>query len=226
MVSHHPQDGQPPSPEWSPTIPSMVTPSSQFLQKKVYYRPGIWHLDLTNKIKARWQLPWMVSPQYPGWFTYYLKNRLTPSKIYQKKVWHIDLTHKTETRWQMQCNVSLPRVVNQSPKYGHPPSAGWSATNTRMVTHNPLDGHPQFNGYPHFLRMLTNHWRLTPRLNAQSYNQFTSAMKGHLSPHGWSPSFQLMVTGPTQDGNPTSPGWSPSSKILWSNFPKIVTKLP
>ena len=38
MVSYHPQDGHPPF---------------KIYQKEVYYRLGIWHLDLTHKIKTR-----------------------------------------------------------------------------------------------------------------------------------------------------------------------------
>ena len=52
-------DGQPPSPERSPTITRMVThhpedghPPSKIFQKEVYYRLGIWHLDSTHKIKV------------------------------------------------------------------------------------------------------------------------------------------------------------------------------
>ena len=37
-----------PSLGWSPTNPRMVT-----LQKEVYYRLGIWYLDLTHKTKTR-----------------------------------------------------------------------------------------------------------------------------------------------------------------------------
>ena len=45
-------DGHLPSLGWSPTNPRMVT-----CLKKVYYRLGIWYLDLTYKIKTRGQLP-------------------------------------------------------------------------------------------------------------------------------------------------------------------------
>ena len=48
-------DGHLPSLGWSPTNPRMVNN-----QKEVYYKLGIWHLDLTHKKKAI-QLPWMVT---------------------------------------------------------------------------------------------------------------------------------------------------------------------
>ena len=51
MVTHHPKDGHPPS-------------KIKIYQTEVYYRLGIWHLDLIHKIKTQWQLPWMVS-HYP-----------------------------------------------------------------------------------------------------------------------------------------------------------------
>ena len=42
------RNGHLPSLEWSPTNPRMVT-----LHKEVYYRLGIWHLDLPHKTKTR-----------------------------------------------------------------------------------------------------------------------------------------------------------------------------
>ena len=64
-------DGQPPSPGWSATIQRMVThhpmdghPPSKIYQKEVCYRLEIWHKDLTQNIKTRWQLPGMVSHHY------------------------------------------------------------------------------------------------------------------------------------------------------------------
>ena len=41
-------DGHLPSLGWSPINPRMVTH-----QKEVYYRLGIWHLDLTQKTNTR-----------------------------------------------------------------------------------------------------------------------------------------------------------------------------
>ena len=55
-------DGQPPSIGWSATILRMVTHHSKdghppskikIYQNEVYFRLGIWHLDLIHKIKTR-----------------------------------------------------------------------------------------------------------------------------------------------------------------------------
>ena len=46
MVSHYPQDGHPPSHGLSLTIQNLP---------ELYYKIGIWQLDLTNKIKTRKQ---------------------------------------------------------------------------------------------------------------------------------------------------------------------------
>ena len=48
---------------WSPTTPRMVTHTPWMVTywKKIYYRLGIWHLDLTHKTKTRWQLPGLVT---------------------------------------------------------------------------------------------------------------------------------------------------------------------
>ena len=40
MVTHHPKDGHPPS-------------KIEIYQNEMYYRLGIWHLDLIHKIKTR-----------------------------------------------------------------------------------------------------------------------------------------------------------------------------
>ena len=40
MVTHHPKDGHPPS-------------KIKIYQNEMYYRLGIWHLDLIHKIKTR-----------------------------------------------------------------------------------------------------------------------------------------------------------------------------
>ena len=77
IVTHHPSQG------WSPIIPRMVThhPKDGYPPSKIktyhnemYYRLGIWHIDLIHKIKIRWQLPWLVScypqdgpPPSHGW---------------------------------------------------------------------------------------------------------------------------------------------------------------
>ena len=44
MVSPHPKDDHPPSQGWSTTI--------KIKQKELYYRLGIWYLDLYPKIKT------------------------------------------------------------------------------------------------------------------------------------------------------------------------------
>ena len=36
-----------------------VFPRMVIHQQEVFYRLGIWHLDLTHKTNTRWQLPWM-----------------------------------------------------------------------------------------------------------------------------------------------------------------------
>ena len=80
-------------------------PPYKIYQKEVYYRCGIWHLDLTHKIKTgniyqRWSatILWMVR-NHP-------KDGFPPYKIYQVvynrlEIRHLDLTHKIKTRLQL-----------------------------------------------------------------------------------------------------------------------------
>ena len=68
-----------PSLGWSPINLKMVT-----LHKEVCYRLGIWHLDLTYKIRTRWQLPGRNGHvPYLGWSTINLK-----MVTYQKEVYY------------------------------------------------------------------------------------------------------------------------------------------
>ena len=94
---------------------------------KIYQKAGnytlvIWQLDLTCKIKTRWQEPWMVihhpqdgrptsqgwSPTFPRMVTHHPKS--TRGNILQARIWHLDLNHNIKTRWQ------LPWMVTHHPK--------------------------------------------------------------------------------------------------------------
>ena len=92
---------------WSPTNLRMVTH-----QKEVYYRLGIWHLDLTHKTMTRWQLPWMV--------TYHPLDGHPPSKIWSPT---------------FQNMVTIQKLVTHQAKEGHPPSPVWSLTVPSLLSH-------------------------------------------------------------------------------------------
>ena len=142
------RNGHLPSLGWSPTNPRMVT-----LQKEVYYRLGIWHLDLTHKLRPgdncqSWSpaIPRMVTNQpkdgHPPRRKYDTDSELgteTPkNKIcYRFRTWHLDLSHKPSLGW-------------------------WSPIILRMVTHQPKDGHPPEGS------MLQNR-NFALRLNSQDY---------------------------------------------------------
>ena len=79
-------DGHLPSLGWSPTNPRMVTH-----QKEVYYKLGIWHLDLNQKLKP--------GDNYQGWSPTIPRMVTRHKEVYYKLViWHLDLTHKTKAR--------------------------------------------------------------------------------------------------------------------------------
>ena len=135
MASHYPQDGHPPSHGWSLTI--------QNLPETLYYKLGIWLLDLTHKIKTRWQLLWMVShhhqdghPPPKGWLS--TIQNLTEGSVLQTQNLAHRLNNKIKTWWQ------LPWMVGYHPLNGHPPSQrqGWSPSIPRMVTYQPLVSQP------------------------------------------------------------------------------------
>jgi len=117
MVSHFPHDGHPPSMDGHGHSPSKI------YQKELFYKLGIWHLDLTHKIKTRWQMIWMVShhhhdghPPFKGWLS--TIQNLTVGSVPQ--TWNLarTLNHKIKTRWQ------LPLMDGYHPLDGHQPSQG------------------------------------------------------------------------------------------------------
>ena len=124
MVTYHPKDGHPPS-------------KIKIYQNEVYYRHGIWHLDLLHKIKTRWQLSWMVihHPKERYQWLPTIKN-LTEGSIIQ--TWNLALNHRIKTRWQ------LSWMVSYHPLDGHPSfqGQGWSPSIPEMVTYQPEVGHP------------------------------------------------------------------------------------
>ena len=104
------RNGQLPSLGWSPTNPRMVT-----LHKEVYYRLGIWHLDLPHKTKTRMPTStqaWSWSPTIrmytkdmdghllsQGWSPTILRMVTHQKKVFFKDgFWHLYLTHKTKNR--------------------------------------------------------------------------------------------------------------------------------
>ena len=96
MVTHHYWDGHSQSHGWlapsqgcSPTI-------------------AVWHLDLTPKVKTRWQMPWLV--------THLPKDDHPPSK---------------------RCSPALSWMVTYHPQNGHKSSKIWSPTFPRIVTKLP-----------------------------------------------------------------------------------------
>ena len=135
----------------------------------MYYRLGIWHLDLIHKLRPgdnchRW------STAIPRMVTHNPIDGHSPSKIYQKElyyklgIWHLNLTHKIKTSW----------MVSHHHQDGHSPSKGWLPTIQKltevivlqncnfthrlnhkiktswqlpwMVSYHPLDGHPPSEG--------------------------------------------------------------------------------
>ena len=134
--------------------------SSKIYQKELYYKLGIWHLNLTHKIKTRWQLLWMVSGQlqYLGW-SHPIQN-LTEGSVLQTCNLAHRLNHKIKTRWQW------PSVVSYHSLDGHPPSQGqgWSPSipRLRMFTQNLQNGHPASPGWAPINLMLVTHYSKSP----------------------------------------------------------------
>ena len=84
-------------------------------QKEVYCRHGIWHLDLTHKANARWQLPLMAT----------ILMMITPDPRYGQ--------------WPLVTNLS--RYGHPFAKDGHQLSPGWPNTIPKMVIHHLKVGH-------------------------------------------------------------------------------------
>ena len=145
-------DGQPQSPGWLPTI------QIEIYQNDVYYRHGIWHLDLIFKFKTRWQLPWMFShysqdghPPYHGWSliiqtlpegivlqAWNLASRLNSQMDGQppSKGWLLTIQNQTEESVQQACNLAY--------RLNHKIKNRWQLP--WMVGYHPLDGHPPSQG--------------------------------------------------------------------------------
>ena len=74
-------------------------PSSRIYQKEVYYRLGIWHLDLTHKNKTRGQVPWMVMINHHHNDKSSTIQNLPEEIVPQTwNFWHIDLAQKIKSR--------------------------------------------------------------------------------------------------------------------------------
>ena len=108
MVTHHPKDGHPPSKRWSQTIPRMVTHSLKdshpteltlikIYQKKVHYRPCIWHLYFGH-------------PPSPG-MVYH-------SNIQRLVTHHPKFAHQPSQGW----SPSFQQMATHHSQNGHPPS--------------------------------------------------------------------------------------------------------
>ena len=107
MVGHHPKDAHPPS---------------KIFQWEVYFRLGIWHLDLTHKIKVN-EVEWIVShrpqnghPLSKGWSP--TNQNLPEGSV----LLALNLAHRFNSQNQDHWMVSHP------PKDGHPPTQGWLPT--------------------------------------------------------------------------------------------------
>ena len=74
----------------------------------MYYRHGIWHIDLNHKTNTRQQLFWMVIYKYLGWSP---TNPRMEKVHYRLGIWCCNLSHKTNTRWE------LPWMVNGQPLF-------------------------------------------------------------------------------------------------------------
>ena len=154
-------DGHLPSPGWSPTIPRMVPQ-----QREVYYKLGIYYLNLTHKTIFIQQLPWMVTNQP--------QEGPTPKACYRLGVWH--LTDKTNNC--QRCSPAIPRMVTHHPKDGHSQSKIWSLPFPKMVTHCQ--------------RMVTNH----PQHDQTPYPGWSPTIQryGNSPSWGWSPTNRMVNT--------------------------------
>ena len=88
------------SPGWSPNIPRMITHHLKSTGMKVYFRLGIWHINLTHKIRSRWS----AMDGHP------------PSPVWSPTIPRMVTHHSKSTRrhWSVMD--------------GQPPSPGWSPT--------------------------------------------------------------------------------------------------
>ena len=110
-----------PSLGWSPTNPRMVNN-----QKEVYYKLGIWHLDLTHKKKAI-QLPWMV--------TYHPKDVHPQPKDGHPPEESVVQTWNLAIRFNSQNESQVSTwMVTYHPYDGHPPTQGWSPDRRKCTT--------------------------------------------------------------------------------------------
>ena len=116
-------------------------------QKEVYYRHGIGTYKLLTKLKP--------GDNCHGWSTTIIR------KVVHKP-YHPQKSHPPTQGWsptKRNCSrdmelgtytlltklapgdncygwsLTIPRMVTNQPKDGHPPTQGWSPTNPRMVTH-------------------------------------------------------------------------------------------
>ena len=91
-------------------------------QKEVYYKLGIWHLDLTHKTKAKQQLPWMV--------TYHPKDSHPQPKDGHPPGGNVVQTWNLALEFFSQNEIQVTASMD-----GHLLSLGLSPTNPWMVTH-------------------------------------------------------------------------------------------
>ena len=128
MVSHHHQNGNPPSKGWVPTIQNLMKGSVLQTWNLAHRR--------NQKIKTSWQLPLMVGyhpldghPPSQGWS---LTTENLPEGSLLQNLAH-RLNNKIKTRWQP------PWMVSYHPLDGHPPSQeqGRLPIIPRMVTYQP-----------------------------------------------------------------------------------------
>jgi len=95
-------------------------------QKEVYYKLGIWHLDLTHKKKAI-QLPWMV--------TYHPKDVHPQPKDGHPPEESVVQTWNLAIRFNSQNESQVSTwMVTYHPYDGHPPTQGWSPDRRKCTT--------------------------------------------------------------------------------------------
>ena len=128
---------------------------TKIYQKAVYYKHGIWHLQLTHTIKTRWQLSWIVT--HHPWRVNYHPNPRDGHPISQgwlptipwKVIYHPQNGHSP--MWGQLSTIErmvppFPWMLTKQPQDGHPGSPGWSPSIHIMVNHHPRHSHPPSPG--------------------------------------------------------------------------------
>ena len=150
MVTHHPEDGHPPSPGWSKTSPRMVIHHPQDCHPSPHGCSPTIPRTVTHKPKDGNPPSLIWSPIIPRTINQHPKDGLQPSSTCSSHIPRTVTQHTQNAHAPFPELSPTPSMVINLQKNGCQPgrstTKGQSPTNPRMISQYHHDGHPPLLG--------------------------------------------------------------------------------